>query len=81
MYLKDSKRKKDGKTHRYWSVVEGRRSGKHPAINVSPETFIVPTLPRRTEPEKEPQLILKKLKLQLPPQPKPKISTDHKLIV
>src|SRR5690606_13034600 len=28
MYLKCSKRNKDGKVHRYWSVVESRRAGR-----------------------------------------------------
>ena len=28
MYLRYSRRKKDGKTHRYWSVVESRRAGR-----------------------------------------------------
>jgi transposase len=39
------------------------------------------TLPRRTEPEEELQLILAQLKLQLPPQPKPKISADNKIVM
>jgi hypothetical protein len=39
------------------------------------------TLPRRTEPEEELQLILAQLKLELPPQPKPKISADNKIVM
>jgi hypothetical protein len=37
------------------------------------------TLPRHTEPEPEVELLLERLKLTLPPQPKPRITTAQKI--
>ena len=39
------------------------------------------TLPRRTEPDKDQRLLLDQLKLPLPPQPKPRITSETKKVM
>ncbi len=113
MFLRATTRKKDGKEHRYYSVVESRIEAhifiaflaycvhvtlgqqlKALAPGLTPRAVLekfaavqmidvyVPTtdgrelsLTRYTQPEPEMKLLLEKLKLTLPAQPPPKIST------
>jgi len=55
------------------------------AISASPEAVrnstrkVSSLFHRYTKPEKDQALLLAQLKLQLPPQPPPEITTDHKL--
>ena len=89
MFLRQTRRKKDGKTHSYWSVVENQRLQGGRVVQRHLEKFAavqmieghLPTtdgrellLTRYTQPEPELQLLIQQLKLQLPPQPPPKIT-------
>ncbi len=66
MFLRATTRKKDGKEHRYWSIVE---------IPTTDGRTI--TLTRYTEPERELKLLLERLRLELPAQPPPKITANQ----
>lgn len=83
MFLRSTIRRKDGKEHRYWSVVENKRvTGvfeKFAAVQMI--DVHIPTtdgrelqLIRYTQPEPELMLLLDRLKLELPQQPPPKIT-------
>ena len=71
MFLRSTKRFKDGKVHYYWSMVlfpEDR----------APETDDgrIVTLPRSVEPKPDLAILLNRLGLTLPAQPPPKISGE-----
>lgn len=68
MFLRCSKRKKDGKEHRYWSIVDVPTTDGRQVI-----------LSRYTQPEPDLQLLLQRLKLQLPMQPKLKITASGQI--
>src|SRR5205809_3455610 len=119
MFLRCKVRRKDGKQHRYWSVVENTRTARGREAHVfiaflayclhvtlarrlhalapglTPRSVLekfaavqmidvhLPTtdgrelvLTRYTEPQPELSLLLKKLKLELPAQPPPKITAS-----
>ena len=89
VFLRHNTRKKDGKVHRYWSVVENRRlRAGHTIqrtvlylgeINDTQQAAWRKSLgrelvlPRYTQPEPEHRLVLEKLGWELPPQPPPRI--------
>ena len=75
MYLRFTRRNKDGKQHRYWSVVESRRcAGGFPTTDG--RTLI---LTRYTEPSADQKLLVCQLNLDLPPQPPPRITAAQSL--
>jgi hypothetical protein len=80
MFLRSTRRKKDGKDHRYFSIVESHRlsSGKMAQRTVLYSTvdgrWLI--LPRYTQPEKDTKILLQKLKLELPTQPPPRITAN-----
>jgi hypothetical protein len=94
MYLKCNRRVKDGKEHRYWSIMENRRCGagrvvpraalqKFATIQMLDAHF--PTtdgrwliFARYTQPEKDHRLLLAQLELQLPPQAPPRITAKER---
>ena len=72
MFLRCHSRTKNGKPHRYWSVVESRRvaGGDVTLPTTNGREFV---LPRYAEPTAEQAMILEQLNLALPPQPPPRI--------
>ena len=79
MFLRNYKRRKNGKWHEYFSVVENRRlaGGKRVQRTV---LYRIPTadgrmleMRRYSRPEIEHRIILDKLKIDLPAQPPPKV--------
>ena len=121
MFLRSSHSKKDGKDHRYFSIVENRRVGsdqtvqrtvlylgeindqqqaawrkslevfdesqqRYTTLSLFPEVWI-PTqngrwlvLPRYTQPEKEVQILLDRMKRTLPSQPPPRLTMAPGLV-
>jgi hypothetical protein len=75
MFLRCTQRVRDGKLHRYWSIVENRRNAQKMVDVCLPTTdgrLLI--LPRYTQPEPDQQLLLQRLRSVLPPQPAPRIS-------
>ena len=116
MFLRCTKRKKAGKEHHYWSLVENKRVGggrvvqrhvlylgeindsqqeawrksieifeegktRPTTVALFPEERMGPVddaiLTRHTQPEPELEMLLRSLKLELPPQPPPKITAGN----
>ena len=79
MFMRYTTRKQNGKEHRYYSLVENRRVAggrvmqRHALylgeINDSQQDAY-------THPETDVQLLLQRMKLELPAQPPPKISAE-----
>ena len=89
MFLRSIHRKKDGKDHRYFSIVENHRPGLTPTAVLEKLAEIkmidvwIPTmdqrwliLPRYTQPSPDTKLLVEKLKLQLPSQPPPRLTAQ-----
>jgi hypothetical protein len=79
MFLRSTRRKKNGKRHVYWNVVENKRLAdgrtvQRQVLYLGDHDGRELLLTRYTQPEAELRLLLTQMKLVLPAQPPPKIS-------
>jgi hypothetical protein len=73
MYLRFTRRLKDGKEHRYWSVGESKRcSGGRVVQSTTDDRTLI--LSRYTELNADHKILARELRLDLPPQPPPRIT-------